>query len=85
MSDAACLNTHAEGLPFEGVEVKDFKITGDVCVENTVTVEAEDALPCHLCEDSAVRVVTDEVPLQVKVVNDRDEAVPIEDVHGTDT
>ncbi len=78
---AAYLDVQAAGLLYKDVKVKHFKITGDVCIENVVTMQAEESLPCHLTDEATIRVTTDEDPLQVRVVNDSDDPVPIQDTH----
>lgn len=67
------------GLRYESVEVNNVEITGDVRVENIVRIEAEESLQCHLDDTSAVRVAAGKT-LRVKVVNDREDPVPIQDV-----
>jgi hypothetical protein len=69
------------GLKATSVEVGDLEITGEVRVRNTVAIRARNSLPCTLDEDSAVRVITEDAPIQVRVMNEKDDPVPIEDVH----
>jgi len=55
-------------MEYESIKIFNFKMTGRVIVDGTVSVEAKESLTCHFDEDS-IRVVTEDGPLHVKLLD----------------